>query len=461
MSEFEIQAISPVDGRYSPKVTQLRSFYSEMGYIEYRVIVEIEWLKKILTIPELKLPPVTQRGMTHLDRIMTGFSVGDALRVKEIEARTNHDVKAIEYYVKERLEETPETACLKEFVHFTCTSEDINNLAQGLAIRDSFSQVIIPRIESFIVALSKLSQTSAAVPLLALTHGQPATPTTFGREMAVFVHRLKLQITSLRSTAIRGKFNGATGSFNAHSIAFPNIDWESVSRDFVEKSLRLVYQPMSTQIESHDYIAELCDSLSRISTILIGFSRDMWMYISRGVLKLKVVPGEVGSSTMPHKVNPIDFENAEGNFGIANALLNFFAQKLPISRLQRDLSDSTVLRNLGVGFAHFLIAIDSLLKGVNKVAVDENFCAVELNRNWSVLAEPIQTIMRKAGIDKPYEKLKEVTRGTEIDQEGVSRFLETLAGKISQDDMRVLQQLTPATYVGIAEKLTLEYGVYP
>ena len=461
MSEFEIQAISPIDGRYAPKVTQLRNFFSEFGYIKYRVVVEIEWLKKILTIPELKLPAVTQGGLSHLDRIIAGFSVANAIRVKEIEARTNHDVKAIEYFIKERLEENPDTAPLKEFVHFTCTSEDINNLAQGLAIRDSFSQVMIPRIQTFMSSLSKLSQASSAIPMLALTHGQPATPTTFGREMTVFVHRLNLQLHSLTSIPVRGKFNGATGSFNAHSVAYPEVDWQSVSRDFVEKSLHLVYQPISTQIECHDYIAELCDALSRVSTILIGFSRDMWMYISRGVLKLKMVAGEVGSSTMPHKVNPIDFENAEGNFGLANAILKFFGEKLPISRLQRDLSDSTVLRNLGVGFGHFLIGIDSLMKGVNKVAVDENCCTDELNRNWSVLAEPIQTIMRKAGIEKPYEKLKEVTRGTEIDEMGVKKFLDSLDGKISELDMKVLRELTPSTYTGIAQRLATEYGVYP
>ena len=461
MSEFEIQAISPVDGRYAAKVCHLRGFFSEFGYIRYRVSVEVEWLKKIITVPGLKLPAITASARAHLDKIVSDFSVSSASRVKEIEARTNHDVKAIEYYIKERLEENQEAALLKEFVHFTCTSEDINNLAQGLAIRDSMIQVVFPRLESFLTSLSKLSQSTASVPMLALTHGQPATPTTFGREMAVFVHRLKHQLDILRSTKICGKFNGATGSFNAHVIAYPEIDWESVSRDFVEKSLHLHYQPMSTQIECHDYIAELSDCLSRISTILIGFSRDMWMYISRGVLKLKVVAGEVGSSTMPHKVNPIDFENAEGNFGIAIAMFSFFSQKLAISRLQRDLSDSTVLRNLGVGFAHFLIALDSLIKGVEKVAVNEQFCADELNHNWSVLAEPIQTIMRKAGVEKPYEKLKEMTRGTEIDKVGLESFLESLKGKISEYDLEILKKLTPGTYVGIAEKLASQYGVFP
>ena len=459
MCEFELQAISPVDGRYAPKVASLRNYFSEFGYIKYRVVVEVEWLKKILTVPELKMPAISTDGRSHLDGIISEFSVADALRVKEIEARTNHDVKAIEYFIKERLEASPETMALKEFVHFTCTSEDINNLAQGLAIRDCLAKLVIPRLESFLSCISQLSTLTASSPLLALTHGQPATPTTFGREMAVFVHRLKLQLDSIRQIPIRGKFNGATGSFNAHVVAYPEIDWESLGRDFVEKSLHLVYQPVSTQIESHDYIAELCDTLSRISTILIGFARDMWMYISRGVLKLRVVAGEVGSSTMPHKVNPIDFENAEGNLGITIALLNFFSQKLPISRLQRDLSDSTVLRNLGVGFAHFLIALDSLTRGLGKVAVDEKFCACELDANWSVLAEPIQTIMRKAGIEKPYEKLKEITRGTEIDEHGVKRFLDTLEGQVSEGDMRILRTLTPATYIGIAEKIALQYGV--
>jgi len=461
MSEFEITAISPIDGRYHSKTVVLKEYFSEFGYIKYRVIVELEWLRKALSVPELKLPPLTASAKDHIERIQRTFTIESALRVKEIEAKTNHDVKAIEYYIKECLEENEATLPFKELVHFTCTSEDINNLAQGLSIRDSLNRVIIPRIETFLSNLSTLALQSAETPLLALTHGQPATPTTFGREMAVYIHRLKHQLSILKRIPIRGKFNGATGSFNAHSVAYPSIDWENLSKQFVESSLGLTYQPVSTQIESHDFISELSDTLSRISTILIGFSRDMWMYISRGTLKLRAVSGEVGSSTMPHKVNPIDFENAEGNLGIAIALWHHFSTKLLVSRLQRDLSDSTVLRNFGVSVGHFLISVDSLVKGVGKVAVNESACIDELNENWGVLAEPVQTIMRNAGIDKPYEKLKELTRGHEVGEMDIKIFIETLRGKISDNEMTILETLSPQSYIGLAAVIAKKYGAFP
>lgn len=382
--------------------------------------------------------------------------------MKEIEKVTNHDVKAVEYFLKEHLASLPETACLKEFVHFCCTSEDINNLSYASMIKDSMRVVICPKVDKLLTVLAGLAQQSASVPLLALTHGQAATPTTFGREVAVFVHRVKVQFLKLKCVDFCGKFNGATGSFNAHIVAYPEVEWEAVSRDFVENSLGLTYQPVSTQIESHDYISELSDSLSRISSILIGLCRDMWSYTSRGVLKLRVVAGEVGSSTMPHKVNPIDFENAEGNLGLAISLFDHFSSKLVISRLQRDLSDSTVLRTIGVAFSHFLIALDSLEKGLSKVDVNLDLCEAELNANWSILAEPVQTVMRKHGIAEPYERLKAFTRGRpEVDKSAMRSFIESISGEVPEPDFTVLKNLTPSTYIGLALDITQKYGQYP
>ena len=459
MSEFELLAVSPIDGRYSCRTSPLSHYFSELGLIKYRVFVEIEWLKAVLSIPEFKIPPVSSEAITFLNSISTSFSLSDARRVKDIEKTTNHDVKAVEYFIKEKLASNPTTLSLQEYVHFTCTSEDINNLAYALMIKESLVMVIVPKLSQLLSNLSSLAQSTATTPLMALTHGQPATPTTFGRELTVFIHRLKHQLQNLSRIQIKGKFNGATGSFNAHSVAYPAIDWPALAETFVTKSLNLIYQPVSTQIECHDYISEISDVVSRMSNILTGFSRDMWMYISRGVLKLRVVPGEVGSSTMPHKVNPIDFENAEGNFGIAVALFNHFSDKLIVSRLQRDLSDSTVLRNIGVGFGHFLIAIDSLTKGVAKVDVNLEVCERELNANWSLLAEPVQTVMRKGGIEKPYEKLKEFSRGTEIDEIKMREFIDSLAGRqLAEEDLDVLRSLTPWTYIGYAEKICRDYG---
>jgi adenylosuccinate lyase len=366
----------------------------------------------------------------------------------------------VEYFIKEKLEEFPEGVLVKEYVHFCCTSEDINNLAYARMIKDSMENVTIPMLGKFMEVLSKLSLDAASVPLLSMTHGQSATPTTFGREMAVFLHRLKGQIVSLARIEAKGKFNGATGSFNAHIVAYPEINWPAVAEDFVEKSIKVKYQPVSTQIECHDYIGEISDCIRRISTILVGFSRDMWTYISRHVLVLRVVAGEVGSSTMPHKVNPIDFENAEGNLGIAISLFSHFSSKLLISRMQRDLSDSTVLRNLGVAFGHFLISIDSLIKGMGKVAVNESFCRAELDSNWSVLAEPVQTVMRKHGVSNPYERLKTFTRGVEVDEKSMKSFIESLRGELPAEEISALLNLTPSSYIGLSKCIAEKYGVY-
>lgn len=396
-----------------------------------------------------------------VEAISNDFDVKGALRVKEIERTTNHDVKAVEYFIKERLDARKETSHVKEFVHFCCTSEDINNLCYGRMISDALSEAVLPQIDGFMVALSNLALKSSGVPMLALTHGQAATPTTFGREMAVFVHRLKGQLDKLIKMSPKGKFNGATGSFNAHVVAYPEIDWKSLAYDFVTNAIGLEYQPVSTQIECHDYIAELSDVLSRTSTILIGFSRDMWTYISRHVLKLGIVAGEVGSSTMPHKVNPIDFENAEGNLGIAISLFNHFSSKLLISRLQRDLSDSTVLRNIGVAFAHFMIALDSLTRGISKVEVNEVACSAELDANWSVVAEAVQTVMRRHGVSRPYERLKDFTRGAEVDKTSMHAFIKSLASELPQDAIDKLMALSPDNYVGLSQEIAETYGQYP
>ncbi len=399
--------------------------------------------------------------MEWLDNLYGNFSIANAIEVKNIERTTNHDVKAVEYFIKAQLEKSPEVRSIKEFVHFCCTSEDINNLAYARMLKDSLNSVIIPQFKSFLTCLSQISLASAHVPLLALTHGQSATPTTFGRELAVFVHRLKRQLEILEKVEYHGKFNGATGSFNAHFVAYPGVDWPKLSRAFVEGRIGLTYQPMSTQIECHDYIGELSDVMSRIGTILIGFSRDMWTYISRHVLKLRVIAGEVGSSAMPHKVNPIDFENAEGNLGIACAMFRHFSSKLLISRMQRDLSDSTVLRNLGLAFGHFMIALDSLVKGVGKVEVNESACSKELECNYSVIAEAVQTVMRKHGLQNPYERLKAFSRGAEVSKESMKKFIESLSTELPIDEIEKLLTLSPHNYVGLAEAIAKEYGTYP
>lgn len=393
--------------------------------------------------------------------MVEGFSLKEAERVKVIERETNHDVKAVEYFLKEYLENSEDTRDLKEFVHFCCTSEDINNLAYARMIKDALNEVIYPRLEAFVQSLSELALETADMPLLALTHGQAATPTTFGREMAVFVHRLKHQLETLKSIQIQGKFNGATGSFNAHSVAYPAVDWEKVAADFVENRIGVKYQPVSTQIECHDYIGEISDAVSRIATILIGFSRDMWSYISRNVLKLRVNADEVGSSTMPHKVNPIDFENAEGNLGLTVSVFRHYSEKLLISRFQRDLSDSTVLRSLGLAFGHFLISIDSLAKGIDKINLNESVCEKELEANWSVLAEAVQTVMRKHKLNRPYERLKEFTRGCEVGRSSLLAFIKSIESELPSEEIHRLLALTPKTYIGLAPSIAKTYGRFP
>ena len=443
-----LSAVTPIDGRYSKATLKLREIFSEYGLIRSRAIVEVTWLIRLADTKALDdIPNLSDAGRNKLNSLIDNFSMADAERVKEIEATTNHDVKAVEYWLKESVSDDDDLKELSEFFHFACTSEDINNLAYALMLKEG--RGLLTNIETHIAQqLRKFSQELAASPMLCRTHGQPATPSTMGKELANVCHRLERQITQLNDIDLLGKLNGAVGNFNAHMTAYPNVDWEEVSRLTIE-SLGLHYNPYTTQIEPHDYIAELCHSIQRINTISIDLSRDIWSYISIGYFTQKVIATEVGSSTMPHKVNPIDFENAEGNYGIANALLNHFAEKLPISRWQRDLSDSTVLRNLGGAFGYCLIACASLLRGLNKIQIDEQRLASDLDNNWEVLAEPIQTVMRRYDVEKPYEKLKELTRGKKINQQILIEFIEGL--DIPDSAKKELQALTPATYIGNAK----------
>lgn len=448
-----LTAISPLDGRYSSKIEPLRPFFSEFGLIQRRVLVEINWLRALSLEPAIpEVPPFSSQLNKELDAIITHFSEQDAQRIKEIEKTTNHDVKAVEYFLKERLgTHLPDT--LLEFIHFGCTSEDINNLAHGLTLLDARSAVLLPAMESLIQAIAQLAKRYRDLPMLARTHGQTASPTTLGKEMANVVHRLKQQLVSLRQVAIYGKINGAVGNFNAHIIAYPDVDWPALAKRFVH-SLGLIYQPLTTQIEPHDGMAEFFHGIIRFNTILLDFDRDIWSYISIGYFKQKTKAGEVGSSTMPHKVNPIDFENSEGNLGLANAVLDHLAMKLPISRLQRDLSDSTVLRNMGVGIGYSLLAYHSAMKGIAKLEANPERLALDLDQAWEILAEPIQTVMRRYGLEKPYEQLKELTRGRAITQTGIKEFIEKLA--IPTEAKTRLLNLTPATYIGLAVQLTDE-----
>ena len=442
-----LSAVTPIDGRYSKATLKLRNIFSEYGLIHSRAIVEVTWLIRLADCADLEdIPRLSDAGRKKLNALIENFDMKDAMRVKEIEATTNHDVKAVEYWLKECVSDDPELKQLAEFFHFACTSEDINNLAYALMLKEG--RDLLLNVEHHITdLLRQFAQKLSAVPMLCRTHGQPATPSTMGKEFANVCHRLERQITQLNEVEILGKLNGAVGNFNAHMSAYPNVNWEQISRETIE-SLGLDYNPYTTQIEPHDYIAELCHSMQRINTISIDFCRDIWAYISIGYFKQKVVATEVGSSTMPHKVNPIDFENAEGNYGIANALLAHFAEKLPISRWQRDLSDSTVLRNLGSAFGYCFIASASLIRGINKIQIDEERLASDLDDNWEVLAEPIQTVMRRYNIEKPYEKLKELTRGKKINQQIISEFIEGL--DIPDDAKKSLQALTPGTYIGNA-----------
>jgi adenylosuccinate lyase len=458
LSLSSLTAISGVDGRYARQTSDLRAYFSEYALIKYRVLVEIEWLKFMAATPDIpEVSKLSPKSIEFLDNIVTSFSESDAQAVKNIEAVTNHDVKAVEYFLKEKFAQNSELSSVSEFLHFACTSEDINNLAYAKMFHDASIQVIIPSMKSLISTVSKLANDYSSISMLARTHGQAATPTTMGKEFANVVYRLERQLTYFQNIIPLGKFNGAVGNFNAHLVAYPSLDWPSISRSFV-KSLGIEYNPYTTQIEPHDWIAESFDAVSRFNTVLIDFNRDIWGYISIGYFKQKVVKNEVGSSTMPHKVNPIDFENSEGNLGISNAIMGHLSEKLPISRFQRDLSDSTVMRNIGLGFSYSLIAYKSLLKGLGKLQIDETFMRNELDHHYEVLAEPIQTVMRKFNVPKPYEQLKELTRGhTTMNSNVVNSFLQKLADKkeLPVDVVEALKQLTPEKYVGLAKDLAI------
>lgn len=447
-------ALSPLDGRYAARVDALRPIFSEYGLIRARVKVEVEWLIALAAEPAIaELPPFDPEQITKLQALAEDFSPADAQRVKEIERTTNHDVKAVEYFIKERLRDDPALAPALEFVHFACTSEDINNLAYALMIGQARQEVLLPKLDELIQALRRLAHEHAALPMLSRTHGQSASPTTVGKELANVVARLQRQGEQLAAVSIAGKINGAVGNYNAHVVSYPEVDWPEFARRFVE-SLGEEFNPYTTQIEPHDYIAEICDAQKRIGIIAIDLCRDIWGYISLGYFRQAVKEGEVGSSTMPHKVNPIDFENAEGNFGIANALLEHFAAKLPISRWQRDLTDSTVLRALGTAFGHALIGFDSLLKGLGKLSPDPARLAEDLDDAWEVLAEAVQTVMRRHGLPNPYEQLKALTRGQGVTAESIRGFIRTLP--LPEADRQRLLELTPATYTGLAERLARE-----
>ena len=444
-----LTAVSPVDGRYASKADALRPIFSEFGLIRFRVIVEIRWLQRLAAHPQVQeVAPFSAEAQAMLNNLADNFSVEHAQRIKEIERTTNHDVKAVEYFLKEQVKNLPELDKINEFIHFACTSEDINNLSHALMLREGRDAVLLPLMRQLAEAIRSLAVQFADVPMLSRTHGQPASPSTMGKEMANVVYRLERQIAQVAAVPLLGKINGAVGNYNAHLSAYPEIDWQANAQAFIEQDLGLAWNPYTTQIEPHDYIAELFDAVARFNTILIDFDRDVWGYISLGFFKQKTVAGEVGSSTMPHKVNPIDFENSEGNLGIANALLQHLASKLPISRWQRDLTDSTVLRNLGVGLAHSLIAYEASLKGIGKLEINVQRLADDLNNCWEVLAEPIQTVMRRYGVANPYEKLKEMTRGKGITADALKVFIDSL--EIPQQAKDELHAMTPASYIGNA-----------
>ncbi len=442
-----LSAVSPIDGRYGSKTSQLRPIFSEYGLIRNRVIVEIRWLQKLADTPAIQEVPIFSPATNQLlNDIVDNFSEADANRVKEIERTTNHDVKAVEYMIKEKFADNQELQAINEFVHFACTSEDINNLSHALMLKDGLA-TMLPLLEQLNGEIAQLGRDHADQAMLSRTHGQTASPTTVGKEMANVAYRLSRQITQLKNTTFLGKINGAVGNYNAHLSAYPDIDWEAHAKSFVE-SLGLDFNPYTTQIEPHDYIAEMFDAFCRFNTIIIDFDRDVWAYISNGYFKQKTIAGEVGSSTMPHKVNPIDFENSEGNLGIANAVMQHLAAKLPISRWQRDLTDSTVLRNMGVGLAYSMIAYQSTLKGLSKLELNAVVVDADLENSWEVLAEPIQTVMRRYGIEKPYEKLKDLTRGQDMNKETIRKFIDSL--DMPEDAKESLKQLTPHNYIGNA-----------
>ena len=456
MSLSTLTALSPLDGRYHEKVAALRPLFSEYALIRFRLLIEVEWLKALAAEPAIpEVPAFSAATVNALDALVRNFSEGDGTAIKTIEARTNHDVKAIEYFLKERLAGNAEVNRVTEFIHFACTSEDINNLSHGLMLQRSREEVMLPALDRIMARLTALAHDLGDMPMLAHTHGQPASPTTLGKEIAVFVHRLRRARARLAAVRLPGKINGAVGNYNAHVAAYPEVDWERFARAFVER-LGLEFNRYTIQIEPHDGIAEIFDAYARINTILVDLNRDAWGYISLGYFKQKLKAGEVGSSTMPHKVNPIDFENAEGNLGVANALLRHMSEKLPVSRWQRDLTDSTVLRNMGVALGYTLLAYDSCLKGLAKLEAEPARLAQDLDDNWEVLAEPIQTVMRRYGVPGAYEQLKELTRGREgITRETLHRFIAGLQGVPEAEKKRLLA-LTPQTYIGIADRLARE-----
>jgi adenylosuccinate lyase len=448
MQVSPLTALSPLDGRYAGKVQALRPIFSEYGLIRARVTVEVRWLQMLAENSGVtEVPSFSKDANNLLNTVITDFSEADAQRVKDIEATTNHDVKAVEYFLKEKVADHSELAAISEFFHFACTSEDINNLSYGLMLKEARDSVLLPELDRLVETMQNISIEMADVPLLARTHGQPASPTTIGKEWANVAYRMTRQRKQIAKVEILGKINGAVGNYNAHMVSYPELEWETIAKGFVE-SLGLNWNPYTTQIEPHDYVAELNDAICRFNTVVIDISRDIWGYISFGYFKQRVIAGEVGSSTMPHKVNPIDFENAEGNLGLANAVMSHLSAKLPISRWQRDLTDSTVLRNLGVGFGYSLLAYASLRKGLDKLELNEARLAEDLNATWEVLGEAIQTVMRRYGLENPYEQMKALTRGKGITPDALKAFIENL--DIPAKAKAELMELTPATYIGNA-----------
>ncbi|MFZ9616194.1 MAG: adenylosuccinate lyase [Fluviibacter sp.] len=446
-----LTALSPLDGRYAAKVDLLRPHFSEFGLIHARLRVEIEWLKALAADPHFtEIPAFSAATIAELDGLVNNFTASDAAEVKGIEATTNHDVKALEYWIKDKTKANAEVTKVSEFIHFACTSEDINNLSHALMCKGAREEVMLPVLDKVIAKLTEMAHAYADVPMMCRTHGQPATPSTMGKEMANVAYRMQRARARIAQAELLGKINGAVGNYNAHLAAYPGYDWEGFAKRFVE-SLGLVFNPYTIQIEPHDGLAEMFDAFARANGILIDLDRDVWGYISLGFFKQKVKAGEVGSSTMPHKVNPIDFENSEGNLGLANAMLKHLAEKLPISRWQRDLTDSTVLRNMGVGLGYALLGYDSLLKGLGKLEINADLMKADLDANWELLAEPIQTVMRRFGIANPYEKLKELTRGTRVSREGMQAFVNTL--EIPAEAKKALLELTPWDYTGKAAEL--------
>jgi adenylosuccinate lyase len=446
-----LSALSPLDGRYAAKTDKLRPILSEAGFMHHRVKVEISWLQALSQAGFAEIKPFSTEATALLDKMAADFTEAHAARIKAIEAVTNHDVKAVEYWLKEQVKDVPELVAATEFIHFACTSEDINNTSHGMMLKAARDGVLLPSLQAIIAKLTEIAHVNADLPMLSRTHGQTASPTTLGKEFANVVARLTRAVQRIADVEILGKMNGAVGNYNAHLSAYPGVDWPAFSKNVIEQRLGLTFNPYTIQIEPHDYMAEMFDAIARANTILLDLNRDIWTYVSLGYFKQRLKAGEIGSSTMPHKVNPIDFENSEGNLGLANAMLRHMADKLPVSRMQRDLTDSTVLRNIGVGFGYALLAYDSCLRGLNKLEVNQARLAQDLDANWEVLAEPVQTVMRRYGIENPYEQLKELTRGKGISKDGLREFILTLA--IPQDAKDLLLAMTPANYLGIAAEL--------